>query len=306
MTAETGLTLMAVFGHPDDEVFGSGGVLARAAYEGMRTVLVTATRGEEGEIVDPTLDQKKSRHNLAAIREEEERRAATILGIHEVRFLGYRDSGMPGTPANENPYNFQNADREDALGKVVRLVRELRPDVLLTFDAHGGYGHPDHIRAYEVTLAAFEAAADPARFPELGPAPWQVRKLYSLAFSRASFRRFAELIREYGLPDPFGEGHGIDLEHFLPAEASITTRVDVRRYVQQKQAALRAYRTQVAADHPMLALPDEAAREIMGMETFTRLRSLVDVPLPEDDLFAGLRGGAASERGEARVFSGVR
>ncbi len=159
------LTLMAIHAHPDDEIFGTGGVFARAADEGMRTVLVVATGGEEGEIRDPARDTPDERARLAAIRAEELRRSTEILGIEEVHFLGYRDSGMLGTPANDNPDNFLQTDRGEAVRRVVRLIREVRPDVLVTYDERGGYGHPDHVTAHEVTTAAVEAAGDPDRYP---------------------------------------------------------------------------------------------------------------------------------------------
>ena len=124
-----GLTLMAVHAHPDDEVFGTGGVLARAAAEGMRTVLVTATRGDVGEIHDPDLDPEEARERLATIREGELRRACAILGIDELHILGYRDSGMVGTPDNADPRNFHNADPDEVAGRIVELMRRERPDV---------------------------------------------------------------------------------------------------------------------------------------------------------------------------------
>src|SRR5262245_7910064 len=139
------LTLMIVHAHPDDEVIGSGGTLARYSDEGVQTVLVTATLGEEGEIVVADLNTPEVKARLAEVRREELRRAAAILGITHQEFLGYRDSGMAGTPANDHPDCFHQADMEEATGRLVRLVRAYRPQVLVSYNEHGGYGHPDHI-----------------------------------------------------------------------------------------------------------------------------------------------------------------
>jgi len=283
------LTVMAVHAHPDDEVFGTGGVFARAAAEGLRTVLVTATRGDVGEINDPDLDPAEARERLAAIREEELRRACAILGIGELYFLGYRDSGMAGTPDNADPRNFHNADLDEATGRVVELMRRTRPHVVVTYDARGGYGHPDHIAAHRATVAAFDAAADPARYPDQGLEPWQPKKLYYTAFPRAGLLRMREELQARGIAMPFGEDEDFDPTSFTVPDDEITTRVDVDSYVAQKQAALRVHRTQIGAEHFMQRMPADLARLMLGTETFTRVRSFVPAPLPEDDLFAGLR-----------------
>ena len=197
------LTLMAVHAHPDDECFGTGGVLARYGAEGIRTVLVTATGGEEGEIHDPDLNEEEARPRLKEIREQELRRAVAVLGITELELLGYRDSGMAGTPANENPANFHNAPLDEATGRLVRLIRKYRPQVLATYNEDGGYGHPDHIKCHVVTTAAFDAAGDPARYPDAGPA-WTPLKLYATAWSRERWRDFFAILKERGIELPFG------------------------------------------------------------------------------------------------------
>jgi len=283
------LTLMAVHAHPDDEVFGTGGVFARAAAEGMRTVLVTATRGDVGEINDPDLDPAEARERLAAIREEELRRACAILGIGELYFLGYRDSGMVGTPDNADPRNFHNAPPDEATGRVVALMRRTRPDVVVTYDPRGGYGHPDHIAAHRATVAAFDAAADPARYPEQDLPPWQPQKLYYAAFPREGLLRMREELQARGITMPFGEDEDFDPTSFTVPDDEITTRVDVGAYVAQKQAALQVHRTQISAEHFTQRMPADLARLMLGTESFTLVRSLVPAPLPEDDLFAGLR-----------------
>jgi len=283
------LTLMAVHAHPDDEVFGTGGVFARAAAEGMRTVLVTATRGDVGEINDPDLDPADARERLAAIREEELRRACAILGIGALYFLGYRDSGMVGTPDNEDQRNFHNADPDEATGRVVALKRHTRPDVVITYDPRGGYGHPDHIAAHRATVAAFDAAADPARYPEQDLPPWQPKKLYYTAFPREGLLRLRDELQARGIALPFGEDEDFDPTSFTVPDDEITTRVDVGAYVAQKQAALHVHRTQIGAEHFTQRMPADLAPLMWGTESFTLARSLVSAPLPEDDLFAGLR-----------------
>ena len=197
------LTLMAVHAHPDDECFGTGGVLIKYASEGVRTVLVTATKGEEGEIHDPDLTEEEARPRLAEIREEELRRATALLKVGVQEFLGYRDSGMVGTPANDHPESFNKADLDEATGRLVRLIRRYRPQVLVTYNEDGGYGHPDHLQCHRVTARAFDAAGDAAQYPEAGPA-WQPLKLYATAWSRERWLALRAAMRERGIEWPFG------------------------------------------------------------------------------------------------------
>lgn len=287
MTSER-LTLMAVHAHPDDEIFGTGGVFARAAEEGMRTVLVVATGGEEGEIRDPIRDTSEERARLADIRAEELRRSANILGIDEVHFLGYRDSGMLGTPANDNPNNFLHADREEAVRRVVKLIRTVRPDVLVTYDERGGYGHPDHVTAHEVTTAAVEAAADPERYPELGFPAWSAPKFYNSANPRSIWQWIGEQMIERGIV-PESDESDYDYESFLTPDEIITTRIDVAPYIPRKRAALMEHETQISADDWLNRMPEDLMEALLRTESFIRVRSAVPVPNPEDDLFAGLR-----------------
>lgn len=281
------LTLLAVHAHPDDEIFG-GGALARVADEGIRVVLVTATRGEEGEILDPDLDPDEARSRLGSIREEELRQAAALLGIGEIHLLGYRDSGMAGTPANDNPDNFHNTDLDEVTGRLVRIIRETRPQVIVTYDERGNYGHPDHIAAHRAAVAAFEAAPDPGRFPTPGLEPWQPLKLYYTAFPRGDLLRFREIARERGL-GPEEESAEDDLESYTVPDEMVTTRLDVRLWVGRKVAAMRVHRTQIPEDSFFLAMPEDMLELVWGTESFIRARSLVDAPDREDDLFAGLR-----------------
>ena len=287
---------MAVHAHPDDEVFLTGGVLAKASAEGIHTVLVTATLGEEGEIHDPELDPEEARHRLGSIRELELRRAAEILGVHELHVLGFRDSGMDGTPENAHPDNFHNADPEEATEKMVRLIRQTRPDVIVTYAERGGYGHPDHIATHRVTVAAFDAAGDPTRFPELEFPAWAPRKLYYGAFSRSAFERMRQLFRENN-PDEALDTPDEDYSTFTVPDEDITTLVEVRAQMAQKQAALRAHRTQIPEDSPFLTMAAELVGDLAGWETFIRVRSAVPTPDREDDLFAGLRAPSTVSSG---------
>ena len=176
------ITMMTVHAHPDDEVVFTGGTLALYHERGVRTVLVTATNGEEGEIHAPELDPEEARPQLGAIRREELRKACEILGIDHLEMLDYRDSGMAGTEANARTDNFHNADLEEVTARLVGLVRRYRPEILVTYDENGAYGHPDHIKCNVITREAFEKSADPSFHPEMGE-PWQPLKLYYTAWA---------------------------------------------------------------------------------------------------------------------------
>jgi mycothiol conjugate amidase Mca len=284
------LSLMIVHAHPDDEVIGSGGTLARYSDEGLETVLVTATLGEEGEIVVPDMDTPENHARLAQIRREELRKAVAILGIKRQEFLGYRDSGMAGRPSNEHPECFHQADMAEATGRLVRLVRAYRPDVLVSYNEAGGYGHPDHIACHKVTLAAFDAAADPARYPEAGAA-WAPLKLYEMNRPRELSQQAWEQMRALGMKTPL-DNPEYDITRFTVPQDRITTALDVSDYMERKRAALLEHRTQIAIDGPFLSMPAEISRQWFGAEYFTLLQSRVPMPHREgheDDLFAGLR-----------------
>jgi LmbE family N-acetylglucosaminyl deacetylase len=285
--ADEPLTLMAVLAHPDDEVW-TAATLARYGDQGFRTILVTATLGEEGEIRDPDLDPEEVRERLGEIREAELRRSAEIIGISQLYILGYRDSGMAGTSANEDARNFHNADHHDAVGRLVRIIRQERPQVIVTDNERGTYGHPDHLATNRTTVAAFDAAGDPTQYPDELLGPWQPQKLYYAAFARSDFLRMRELMREHEISWGDGEDSEEWLEFTVPDEL-VTTRIDVLPYRSRVRDAMRAHRTQISPDDFWLNLPEELAATIQGSDAFTRARSLVEAPVPEDDLFAGLR-----------------
>lgn len=278
------LTLMAVHAHPDDESIGTGGVLARYADEGLRTVLVTCTGGEVGEIAHPDL---ASQHNLGEVRRRELEAACRILGVSQLHLLGYRDSGMAGTTDNEHPASFHQAPLDEAVGRLVRLIRAERPQVLVTYDENGFYGHPDHIRANRISVAGCEAAADPDRYPEVGE-PWQISKLYYTAVARSTLGSFAQRLREAGIRPPLEELEASQPDFGTPDEL-VTTVVDTSREVARKRSALLAHATQMGPEEFFAYLPEQLFYELFGRETFQLVRSLVPVPATEDDLFAGLR-----------------
>lgn len=282
------LTMLAVHAHPDDEVIGTGGILAHYSATGHRTALVCATRGEVGEIVDPSMNEEEARPRLGDIREGELQCACGVLGVQDLFFLGYRDSGMAGTADNQHPAAFCQADLDEAAGRLVRIVRRAQPQVVVTYNENGNYGHPDHIMAHRITVAAFEAAGDPKRYPEQGLPPWQPAKLYYTAFPRSFFDYVQEYLRSAGIPSPFDRAD-FSPEEISTPDALITTRVDVRDYLPQKREALTCHRTQIAADSFFFQMPDQLASEGLGYEHFVRVRSLVPAPAVEDDLFAGLR-----------------
>jgi mycothiol conjugate amidase Mca len=284
------LTLMIVHAHPDDEVIGSGGTLARYSDEGIRTVLVTATLGEEGEIVVAELNTPDVKARLAEVRREELRQATAILGVTDQEILGYRDSGMAGTPANEHPNSFNKADLEEATRRLVQLVRAYKPQVLVSYNEHGGYGHPDHIACHKVTLAAFDAAADPARYQDSGPA-WAPLKLYEINRPRELTQQAWEQMRERGMKTPL-DNPDYDITRFTVPQERITTAIDASDYVERKRNALLVHRTQIAVDGPFLSMPREIAQTWFGVEYFSLLKSRVALPPREgyeDDLFAGAR-----------------
>lgn len=282
------LTLMAVHAHPDDECLSTGGCLARYSDEGLRTVLVTATRGEEGEIVDPDMDAAEIWPKLGDVRVEELRCACQTLGIQENYILGYRDSGMAGTPATQHPECFAQADLYEATGRMVHLMRAVRPHVVTCYNEYGGYGHPDHIQVNRVTVAAFHAAANPTHYPEFGLDPWQPSKLYYTAYPRSYILSRYELMRSMGEDTPL-DRPDFDPRKVGTPDAEITTRVDIRPFIGRKMAALRCHRSQVAPDWWYFRIPPDVLDQMFREEYFVRVASHVAITGNEADLFAGLR-----------------
>ncbi len=281
-------TIMAIHAHPDDECFGGGGTLARYAAQGVTTVLVTCTNGEEGEIVAPDMDAEEVKPRLAEVRLGELDAAVKILSITHSERLGYRDSGMVDTPANDDPRSFHKADLDETTGRIVALVRRYKPDVLYTYAEDGGYGHPDHIKAHLSTVAAFNAAGDPQRFPGTGE-PWTPRKLYYCSWLvRSNGQGLWRAMRERNLPLTFGDPDATEPPEWGTPDDLITARIDVGAFVQCKLDALRVHRTQIKPDSTFLNLPHDLAQEFLSPEGFVRAFSRVAAPDEEDDLFASL------------------
>jgi N-acetyl-1-D-myo-inositol-2-amino-2-deoxy-alpha-D-glucopyranoside deacetylase len=274
-------TLMAVHAHPDDECITTGGILARSAAEGVRTVLVTCTDGAVGEISDPALATSA---NLAEVRDRELNESVHILNVSRLVKLGYRDSGMAGTADNDHPASFHQAPFEAAVEKVVTIVRQERPQVMVTYDERGGYGHPDHVRAHQVAVAAFQAAGDARAFPNAGE-PFQPSKLYYAVIPRSAMREFGERLRAAGVEVPFQDMRVEDMP-FGVADERVTTTIDVSAYVPTKLAALRAHRTQMGPEQFFMRLPEALFADLFGREMFQRV--VGPGPSPEHDLFAGL------------------
>lgn len=281
------LSLMQVHAHPDDEASKGAATTAFYASQGIRCVLVTCTGGEEGEILNPAADTDEARTDLRSVRARELKESARILGYDPVHLLGYRDSGMKDAASNDHPDCFWAADFDEAVGRLVAIVRAEKPDVIISYGPdHSRYPHPDHVRAHEITLAAWDAAADPARYPDAG-APHAISKLYYTAWAYRRIVAHHDEIVARGAESPYGRW----LESWDPAnDDAITTRIDVGAFMGARSDALRAHATQVAPDSFWFAIDDETAARIYPWEEYVRAGSRVSVPDGiETDLFTGLR-----------------
>jgi mycothiol S-conjugate amidase len=280
------LAILTVHAHPDDESSKGAGTIARYHREGVHTVLVCCTGGEEGDILNPAMDREDVRANLPAVRRAELEAAARIIGYDELVWLGYRDSGMPESEANSRPDSFARADLDEAVGRLVAVIRRVRPQVIVTYaDDQRGYPHPDHLRVHEISLPAFDASADPDRYPEAGP-PWQPLKLYYTSWSRARIEAMHKKFLELGLESPFGE----DWFKRPSQDDRITTRIDTAEAADVRRRALLAHATQVDPKSPFwFGLPPEVADAVYPADDYELARSLVPTEVPEDDLFAGVR-----------------
>jgi mycothiol S-conjugate amidase len=279
--------LLAIHAHPDDESSKGSGTMAKYAAEGVRVVLVCATRGEEGDVLNPRMDKPGIKERMPELREAELQTACDLLGVAKIYQLGYRDSGMPESAANADPAAFWNADPEEAVGRLVRIIRTERPEVVLCYDESRGYEHPDHIRVYEWGTRAFKEAGDPKMFPEHG-APWTPSKLYYFAtFTKKRFQILNDAAVAEGIESPYaGWLENWDAMGFV--EPEITTQVDVADHVELRSKALLAHATQIDPDSFWFAVPDEIQRQVYPWEDYTLIESKVPTELPEVDLFAGL------------------
>jgi LmbE family N-acetylglucosaminyl deacetylase len=258
-----------------------GGTLADYAGQGIPVTVVTATRGEAGEIHNRD-DVDEAQPILGEIREAEQRAACEILGVEDLEYLGFRDSGMMGTPDNAHRESFWSADFMDAVGRLVRVIRSRRPDVVTAYDPFGGYGHPDHIQVHRVGTAAFFASADVGRFPLIeGQEPWQAARLYWATWSRERMRRAQREMAGDLDTEPPEPSSGTLPEH-------ITTHRDVSVFMDRKHDALMCHDTQFAADSWLRTLPRERLSGFLGEEVFVRAFTTVPGDPADPDLFAGL------------------
>ncbi len=322
--------LLLVHAHPDDEVMATGGTIARSVAEGRRVDLVVCTGGEEGEIHDPDLDPVEAQPRLKEIRRTELQCSVDALGAPatgdgaiNLHLLGYRDSGMMGTPPNERPDAFWQADLDAATEQVVRVIRASRPSVLVRYDERGGYGHPDHIQAHRVAVAAAEAAADPNRYPDAGP-PHRVRKVYQTSFSRERWLGLMATMNARGLRLPWDFedeivqlAAGRPLDELYPADVEALRQVgqtlaagaevgegfgtlrvrdslhevDISDWLEVKRAAMSCHRTQRQDMGWALELPPDLQAAALGVEVYV-LKEMDGSPPPDDvretSLFDGL------------------
>jgi mycothiol S-conjugate amidase len=288
---------MCVHAHPDDESSKGAATMARYVDEGVDVLVVTCTGGERGSILNPALQHRADiEENISEIRRAEMERARQILGVRQ-HWLGFVDSGLPeGDPLPPLPEGcFALEPLDIATERLVREIREFKPQVITTYDENGGYPHPDHIRCHEITVAAFEAAADPDAFPESGD-PWQPLKLYyDVGFSVERTEALHNAMLECGLESPFTEWRERRRQwagKLRPPK--ITTRVDVADWFERRDQALLAHATQVDPNGWFFSIPLDIQRKVWPTEDFELARSLVDSGLPEDDLFAGVRATEAA------------
>jgi N-acetyl-1-D-myo-inositol-2-amino-2-deoxy-alpha-D-glucopyranoside deacetylase len=282
--------LLLVHAHPDDESIVTGATMARYAAEGALVTLVTCTLGEGGEVIGPELAHLTADRDdaLGTHRIGELAAAMAALGVADHRFLGgpgrYRDSGMMGVAENTRPGCFWQADRDEAAGHLVAVVREVRPQVLVAYDENGGYGHPDHIQAHRVALRAYELAADPAYRPELGGA-WRIAKVY--------YSRMPRSVIEQGLKETAAVGAfpGVAVPSDVPGVVDddlVTTVLDNPAYAGAKAAAMRAHATQITVVGEHFALSNDLGQPLLATEYFQLVHGEAGPALPESDLFAGV------------------
>jgi LmbE family N-acetylglucosaminyl deacetylase len=276
------LAILASYAHPDDEQ-GVTGTLRLCLDQGIRAGILCATRGEVGEIADPSLATPET---LGQVREQELRSACDIVGVKDVYFLDYRDSGMDGTPENKDPRAFVNADEEEAVGRIVKVIREFKPTIMVTFDQTGGYGHPDHLAICRWTTKAFHAAGDPSCYPKAGAA-FTPRRLFYASIPRSAILRMAERFKADGIESVFTK---LDPNQFGMPDEMITNRVNVEQFVELKRQSLSQHRTQLPPNSPFRRFSEDEWKAMRSVENFALVAG---DPMPVDadraDLFAGLR-----------------
>ncbi|MET8984272.1 N-acetyl-1-D-myo-inositol-2-amino-2-deoxy-alpha-D-glucopyranoside deacetylase [Nonomuraea wenchangensis] len=295
--------LLLVHAHPDDESIGTGATMAKYAAEGAHVTLVTCTLGEEGEVIPAELAHLAAdgEDRLGPYRVGELAAACAALGVEDHRFLGgpgrWRDSGMMGAATNDHPRAFWRADLDEAAGELVKVIREVRPQVLVTYDANGFYGHPDHIQAHRVARRAFELAAK----PDFGDGePWQIAKFYHTALPRSVMRRTAEALHEAGTGFLLED---VDDMPFGNRDEDVTTEIDARPWLGHKVAAMRAHVTQITVREPWFALSNNIGQEVLGVEHFVLAAGVPGRPVPGPPVEAG--GLGEPHNRENDLFAGI-
>lgn len=282
------LCLLSVHAHPDDEASKGAGTVARYHALGVRTVLVTCTGGEEGNILNPVVDTPENHANLSEVRLKELVIAAEIIGYDELEMLGYRDSGMPDSEANLHPESFAQAPLEEAVERLVRIIRRVHPQVIVTYpNEQNGYRHPDHLRVNEISVLAFEAAGDPDRFPLAGT-PFAPSKLYYSVWAKAQFLSRHAKFLEMGIESPYTDG--MFQAWFEREEIPSATRIDLSGFAGIRREALLAHQTQIdPTSNFWFGLPPEIEEEVFSYDLYVLAKSNVS-PLDsqEDDLFGDI------------------
>ena len=284
---ENDFRLLTIHAHPDDEASKGASSVALYNNNGVYCALVCCTGGEEGDILNPALDNKETLEGLAEVRLSELNKSAKIIGYEEVIMLGYRDSGMPDSPANAHPDAFTNADHDEAVGRLVSIIRRIRPQVIVSYpDDRKGYNHPDHLQVHDLSIPAFEASGDPSLYPDSGPA-WKPSKLYFTTWSRARIEALHNKYLELGLKSPY-EGWSDRPSR----DDLVSTRVPISDFWEVRNEALLAHATQVDPESPFwFGLPPEIARTIHPYDDYILAKSLVEpkkIDGYENDLFSGI------------------
>ncbi len=273
----SGVSVLGAFAHPDDEGFGCGGTLAMLVARGARVTIAVGTNGDVGEISDPALATPET---LASVRQEEMRQAMRVTGVQDIRFMGYRDSGMAGTPENDHPRSLYQAPRERVTEELAQIIRDTRPDAVLTHDPTGGYGHPDHTTMCELVTRAFQAVTDEDGTTQRS----RPMLLYYVCFPRSSFRRMWQQMLDANITPPFAS---LDIDRLGSPDDEVTATLDIREYVDTKIESLNCHRTQIDSNGPFSQLPPDVTRDMMGTEYFALVEPQgLDIGT---DLLAGLQ-----------------
>ncbi len=296
--SRTGQSVLFVHAHPDDETINNGATMARYVAEGARVTLVTCTLGELGEVIPPRLAHLAAERDdvLGEYRVTELTAAMAALGVTDFRLLGgagrFRDSGMMGTEGNDDPRAFWQADVDEAAALLARIVREARPQVLVTYNEFGGYGHPDHIQAHRVAMRGAELAADPHFAADGAGEPHEIAKIYWITVPRsvieAGFKAVRAASAETGLTAP----ESMDDVPFVSDDATVTAVVNGEAYLDRKIAAMRAHATQIILHEPFFGLSNGLGLPISGVEYYQLVKGGPAADRPEDDLFAGTGAGS--------------